>query len=67
MILFRERRLMVICHRLVHKLPRNLTCHRSLMWKEFLEMTDTHAKIRRKIDGGYEIVKSSIPVSAHGT
>jgi electron transfer flavoprotein beta subunit len=29
--------------------------------EEILEMTDTHAKIRRKIDGGYEIVKAKFP------
>ena len=29
--------------------------------EEMLEMTDTHAKIRRKIDGGYEIVKAKFP------
>lgn len=29
--------------------------------EEILEMTDIHAKIRRKIDGGYEIVKAKFP------
>lgn len=29
--------------------------------EEILEMTDTHAKIRRKIDGGYEVVKAKFP------
>ncbi len=30
--------------------------------EEILEMTETHAKIRRKIDGGFEVVRAKLPV-----